>query len=180
MLIPLMRASPSLYINPTQSCGCWAGTAEPKHASFELHSRQLETGIKQTPNTGILSSERDYPSRPGHGAAARPGCPTTEISPLCLLGASGEAEPAPGHNGYPEVALLGWAGLPELLLSPPGAGTVPPCLHDGGSPSLETLLPGLGDGAWQCLRVPAGQGTVSGGAGGHSALEWPLHPSKCG
>lgn len=59
MLIPLMRASPSLYINPAQSCGCWAGTAEPKLLSFEPHSRQLETGIKQTPITSILGGERD-------------------------------------------------------------------------------------------------------------------------
>ena len=180
MLIPLMRASPNLYINPAQSRGCWAGTAEPKHPSFEPHSRQLETRIKQTPNTSILSSERDYPSWLGHAAVARPGCPTVEISLHRLLGSSGEAEPAPSCNGHPEVALLGWAGLPELLLSPPGTGTVPPCLHDSGRPSLEALLPGLGDGARQHLWVPAGQGTVSGGAGGHSALEWPIHPSKCG
>lgn len=180
MLIPLMRASPNLYINLAQSRGCRAGTAEPKRPSFELHSRQLETGIKQTPDTSILSSERDYPGWLGHGAAARPGCPTAEISPLRSLRSSGEAEPPPSRNGRPEVAFLGWAGLPELLLAPPGAGTVPPCLHDGGCPSLEALLPRLGDRARQCLRVPAGQGTVSGGAGGHSALEWTLHPSKCG
>lgn len=180
MLIPLMRVSHNLYINPTQSRGCWAGTAEPKCPSFEPHSRQLEARIKQTPDTSILSSERDYPGWPGHGATVRPGCPTTEISPLRSLRSSGEAEPAPSRNGRSEVALLGWAGLPELLLSPPGAGTVPPRLHDSGRPSLEALLPGLGDGARQCLRVPAGQGMVSGGAGRHSALEWPLHPSKCG
>lgn len=180
MLIPLMRASPNLYINPARSRGCWAGTTEPKHPSFELHSRQLETGIKQTPGTSIPSSERDYPGRLGHGAAARPGCPRTEISMLRSLRSRREAEPAPSHNGHHEVALLGWVGLPELLLFPRGAGTVPPCLHDGGCPSLEALLPGLGDRARQRLRVPAGQGTVSGGTGGHSALEWPLHPSKCG
>lgn len=53
MLIPLTRASPSLYINPAKSCGCWAGTTDPKGLSFELHSRQLETRIRQTPNTSI-------------------------------------------------------------------------------------------------------------------------------
>ena len=180
MLIPLMRASPNLYINPTQSCGCWAGTTEPKRPTFELRSRQLEAGIKQTPDASVLSSERDYPGWPAHGAAARPGCPATEISLLHSLSSDGEAEPAPRPNGRPEVDLLGWAGLPELLLCPPGAGPVPPRLHDGGRPSLEALLPGPGDGARGRLRVPAGQGTVSGRAGGHPALEWPLHPSKCG
>lgn len=90
----------------------------------------------------------------------RPGCPAVEISLLFSLRFSQEAEPAPSCNGSPEVALLGWAGLLELLLSPTGAGTVSPCLHDSGSPSPETLLPGLGDRARQYLWVPAGQGTV--------------------
>lgn len=160
MLIPLMRASPSLYINPAQSRGCWAGTTESKPPSFELHSRQLEAGIKQTPSTSTLSSKSYYPGWPGHGAVVRPGCPAVEISLLFSLRFSREAEPAPSCNGSPEVALLGWAGLPELLLSPTGAGTVSPCLHDSGSPSPETLLPGPGDRARQYLWVPAGQGTV--------------------
>lgn len=82
VLIPLMRASPNLDISPAQSRGCWAGTAEPKLLAFEPHSRQLETRIKQTPDTSILSSESDYP----RGAAARSGCPTEESSVLPSLG----------------------------------------------------------------------------------------------
>lgn len=175
-----MRPSPSLYINPAQSRGCWTGTTESKHPSFELHSRQLKVGIKQTPDTSILSSKNYYPGRLGHGAVVRSRCPTVYTSLLCAVRSSREAQPAPGHNGSPEVALLGWAGLPELLLSPTGTGTISPCLHDGGSPSPEALLPSLGDRARQYLRVPAGQGTVWGGAGRHSALEWPLHSPKCG
>lgn len=144
-----------------------------KTLSFKWHSRQLETRIKQTPDTSTLSSERDYP----RGAAARPGCPTKEISVLHSLGSGGEAARS---NGCPEVAFLGWAELPELLSSSPGRGTVPPCLHDGRGHSVEALLPSLGAGSRQCVRVPAGQGMVPGCAGGHPAVEWPLHPSKCG
>lgn len=148
--------------------------------SFELHSKRLGAGIKQTPNTSILSIRSYSPGWLGRGAVLRPGCPTVHISLLFAVRSSGEAQPACSRNGSPEVAFLGRAGLPELLLSPTGTGTVSPCLHDGGSPSPETLLPGLGDRARQYLWVPAGQGTVSGGAGRHSALEWPLHSPKCG
>lgn len=160
MLIPLMRPSPNLYINPAQSRGCWAGTTESKHPSFELHSRQLEVGIKQTPNTSILGSKNYYPGWLGHGAVERPGCPTVFISLLFAVRSSREAQPTPSCNGSPEVALVGWAGLPGLLLSPTGTGTISPCLHDGGSPSPEALLPGPGDRDRQYLRVPAGQGTL--------------------